>query len=135
MWSEETSNSEKDLDVDFPDVCIEFDDPKVKFLTPGAVLLADPDKKREEIKSILSGHPSLVSNSVGTTRDKWTHILPNRDHADVKEVWFAGDLTVHNVSTITHNENWQYNFQVRIQMLGEAAVFLIRVYHSYPCAG
>ena len=59
------------------------------------------------------------------------------NQADVKEVWFAGDSTVYNVSTITHNGNWQYNFQVRMQMLGEAAVLqdAIRVYRSYPCAG
>ena len=26
-------------------------------------------------------------------RDKWQYKAPQRDHADVKEVWFAGDLT------------------------------------------
>jgi len=26
-----------------------------------------------------------------TERDKWQYKAPQRDHADVKEVWFAGD--------------------------------------------
>ncbi|KAF8326176.1 hypothetical protein F5887DRAFT_233355, partial [Amanita rubescens] len=90
LWSEETSKSEKDLDVDFPDVHIKFEDSKVNFLTPGAVSLADPNKKREVIENILSGGPNPVSNSVDATRDKWKHKFPNRDYADVKEVWFAG---------------------------------------------
>ena len=125
LWSEETSDSEKDLDVDSLDLCMGFEDSRVKV-----------NKKREEIEDILSGRPNLVSN-VNATRDKWQYIFPNRDHADVKEVWFAGDLIVYSVSTITHNGNWQYNLQVRMETLGEAPVFLraILVYRSYPCAG
>ncbi|KAF8325512.1 hypothetical protein F5887DRAFT_248465 [Amanita rubescens] len=90
LWSQETSKSEKDLDVDFPDVRIKFEDSKVNFFTPCTITLADPNKKREVIKNILSGGPNPVPNSVYATRDKWKHIFPNRDHADVKEVWFAG---------------------------------------------
>ena len=86
LWNEETSESERSLDVDFPDVCIKFGDSNV----------------------------------------------------DVKEVWFAGDLTsTHNLSSITHNGLREYNFQVPMQMLGEVAALqgAIRVCRSYHYAG
>jgi hypothetical protein len=66
-----------------------------------------------------------------TLRDIWQYTPPERDHADVKEVWFAGDLTRSNTSTLTHN------CQALIQMLVEAPILrsAIRVCLLYRCAG
>jgi uncharacterized protein (DUF2235 family) len=62
-------------------------------------------------------------------RDDWGYTPPDRDYADVKEVWFAGDLTLANVSEVT------YDHQVPMQTLVETLNGTIRVYNSYLCAG
>ena len=35
--------------------------------------------------------------------NEWQYTPPKRNHADVKEVWFAGDLTWKNASAFTRN--------------------------------
>ena len=64
-------------------------------------------------------------------RDEWQYSPPERDHADVKEVWFAGDLTRAHTSTLTHN------CQALIRMLVEVPILrgAIVVYLLYRCAG
>ena len=45
-------------------------------------------------------------------RDNWRYTPPDHDYADVKEVWFAGNLTLAHVSEVT------YDYQVPMPTLG-----------------
>ena len=76
--------------------------------------------------------PDLAApNGILGTRDDWEYSPPERDHADVKEVWFAGDFVPANTSSFT------YNYQVPIRMLVEAPILRneITVYLSSRFAG
>ena len=63
--------------------------------------------------------------------NEWEYVPPDRNHADVKEVWFAGNSTCKNASVFT------YKSQVAIQTLAEVPILrgAIGVYHSYRCVG
>ena len=37
-------------------------------------------------------------DEIDVIRNEWQYSPPKRDHADVKEVWFAGELTQANMS-------------------------------------
>ena len=64
-----------------------------------------------------------------TQRDGWKYHAPRRDHADIKEVWFTGDLTRANTSVLA------YNYQVAIQTLVPILRGALTVYHPYRCVG
>jgi hypothetical protein len=74
MWSELTVEREQELDVDLP------------------------IPEEADLHDILA--PMEINRSPAT-RDDWQYSPPERDHADVKEVWFAGDLIQANASAFT----------------------------------
>ena len=74
--------------------------------------------------------PDLVK-TFSSNRDDWEYTPPDRDYADVKEVWFGGDLTLADAPAVT------YNVQVPIQTLSEAPILrsASTPYHTYHYAG
>lgn len=65
-----------------------------------------------------------------TKRDDWEYTPPNRDRADVKEVWFSGYLTPNDMPAAT------YSSQVNMQMSAEAPrSSATRSYRSLLCVG
>lgn len=55
-----------------------------------------PEREQEQDVDI----PNLEELPLDTNRDDWTYIPPNRDFADVKEVWFAGKLLIRHFFTM-----------------------------------
>ena len=87
--------------------------------------------REQELDVDLFDPKEINQPSNSESRATWKYAPPKRDHADVKEVWFAGNLARVNVSALA------YEYQARIQMLGEGPILrgAAKVYHSYRCAG
>ena len=57
--------------------------------------------------------PEHEEHEHGAIRDDWIYVPPDRDYADVKEVWFAGNFDFANVSKVADSS------QVPMQTLVE----------------